>query len=139
MTEELTPAQKAARTRAANKAKALIADPTPPTAVKAIVQEKVEPIVEDVVNTINEAGDSQFVQVTLSRVTPKFPAVVRDTIYTVGIWLGVLGTIATPIAAALTGDAQYIAATVGTISLALTNLLAKLNLSKTPTDLIKGS
>lgn len=123
--ENLTPAQKAARTRAANKA----------AAEAESLKETVGPIVDDIVDTIKEASESEFVQVTVSRVTPKFPSAVRDAIYTVGIWLGVLGTIATPIAAVLTGDAQFLVSTVGTVSLALTNALAKLNLSKTAKDL----
>lgn len=123
--ENLTPAQKAARTRAANKA----------AKAAATLEEQVGPVVDEVVDTINAAADSQFVQVTVSRVTPKFSAKLRNRIYTAGVVLGVLGTIAAPIAAVLTGDAQYVVATIGLVSLALTNALAKLNLSKTAADL----
>lgn len=109
--------------------------PNDPFAEK--IEAQVHPVVDKVVKEMNEAANSEYIQVTASRVTPSIPANVRNIIYTVGIWAGVVGTIAAPIAAVLTGDAQVAVNSIGAIALALTNFLAKLNLSKTADDLAK--
>ena len=138
MTESkaLTPAQKAAKTRAANKAAKEAALETPQLAViePLFAVPELQPAVLDVANMIEEAGDSKFIQRTISRVTPKFSSRVRDFIYSAGIVLGVIGAIAGAIQSFLSGDAAYVAASIGAISLALTNALAKLNLSKAASD-----
>ena len=98
---------------------------------------KVAPVIEGVIDEIERAADSQYIQVTVSKVTPRISAKVRNAIYNVGIVLGAIGTIAPTIAAFLTGDAQLATVSAGALALALTNLLAKLNLSKTAEDVVK--
>lgn len=129
-TEELTPAQKGAITRAANKAarEAAVINPK-------LDAENVHDVIEEVADQIDEFADSEFIQVTASQVTPKFPARVRNVIYTVGIYLGFAATAAQLVAGFTTGEAQLYATSAGTLALSLTNLLAKLNLSKTADDL----
>lgn len=109
--------------------------PNDPFAEK--IEAQVHPVVDKVVKEMNEAANSEYIQVTASRVTPNIPAKVRSIIYDIGIWAGVVGAIAAPIAAVLTGDAQVAVNSVGALALALTNLLAKLNLSKTAEDIAK--
>ena len=131
MSVELTPAEKAAITRAKNKAAkeaAVAAASKVETAAEAI---------DDVTQTLNEAADSKFVQVTVSRVTPGIPSKVRNALYTAGIVLGAIATGAGPVVALFTGDAKFLATSVVGLSLALSNLLATLNLSKTETDIAK--
>ena len=57
----------------------------------------------------------------------RIPANVRSTIYSVGVLLGAIGTVAPAVAALLTEDAQMLALSVGGLALALSNLLAKAN------------
>lgn len=130
---ELTPAQKAAETRARNKAaQAAAADPFFDSA-----ELQVPAVLDKVAAELSAAGNSDYVQVTASRVTPHIPANVRNIIYTVGIWAGVVGTVAPIVAAVLTGETATLVTSVGSLALALTNLLAKLNLSQTATDLAR--
>lgn len=110
---------------------------TAPQKVVDMVVPYVNPVVPEVIREIDRAADAEYVQVTVSKVTPKIGAKARDIIYTAGIWLGVVGTIAPVIAGALTGEWQTMVASVGAIALSLTNLLAKLNLSKTAADIEK--
>lgn len=97
------------------------------------------PVIEEVITEMNRAAEAEYVQITVSRVTPKFSAKVREVIYTAGVVVGVIGTIAPAVAALTTGDAQIAIASIGALALAVTNLLARLNLSKTPEDLAKES
>ena len=138
MTDTLTPAEKSAITRAKNKAASLasaeeIFDPTP--AAAGAVSAQLPPVVQTVVNAIDTIGNDTSFQVTASRVTTRFSARVRNIIYTIGIVMGVAGAALGPIVAVLTGDTQLYAASAVAIALGLSNLLAKLNLSKTATDI----
>lgn len=90
---------------------------------------KANPVVDQIIGEINSAADSKYIQVTVSKVTPKIPSRVRNIIYNVGMWLGFVGIIAAPAAALLTGEAGIAVTSIGALALALTNLLAKLNLS----------
>jgi len=144
--ENLTPSQKAAATRAKNKAAKAAAEPQATTgeiavhgseAAAAAVTIQLPPVVQVVVDEIDRAAESEYVQVTASKVTPKIGAKARDVIYTIGIVLGAIGAAGAPVVAILTGDAQIVAASVVGIALSLTNLLAKLNLSKTAADINK--
>lgn len=101
------------------------------------IEAQVNPVVGKVIEEINNAANSEYIQVTASKVTPKIPAKAREIIYNIGIGLGAFATAAPPIIALLTGDAAIIGASAVGISLALTNLLSKLNLSKTATDIAK--
>lgn len=101
------------------------------------VESKVAEVLDDVAEEVNTASESEYIQATVSRVTPHIPANVRKVIYTAGIVFGVIGTIAPVVAAVLTGDAQNLVTSAGSLALALTNLLARLNLSKTATDIAK--
>ena len=102
-----------------------------------VVGPTIDPVVEKVITEMNKAATSDYIQLTASRVTPKFSAKLRNIIYTAGIWAGVVSVIAGPIATALSGDAANMVASIGGLALALTNLLSKLNLSKTAEDLAK--
>jgi len=138
MTDTLTPAEKSAITRAKNKAASLasaeeIFDTTP--AAAGAVSAQLPPVVQTVVNAIDTIGNDTSFQVTASRVTTRFSARVRNIIYTIGIVMGVAGAALGPIVAVLTGDTQLYAASAVAIALGLSNLLAKLNLSKTATDI----
>jgi hypothetical protein len=182
--ENLTPAQKGAITRAANKAKAAaeaaaaqaavpvveisdddvyakdesITNPvvrtndegdflisvgpagdvsTPNAETAAALAVQLPPVVENVIDTIDNVTSNETVQVTVSKVTPKIGAKAREIIYNIGIVLGFIGTVGPVITAYLQGDAALAAASVIGISLALSNGLAKLNLSKTADDLNK--
>lgn len=106
---------------------------TAPTSVAS----KISPVIQEVIQEIDRAANADYVQVTASKVTPKIGAKARNIIYTLGVWLGVVGTIAPIVASVLTGDASTLAASAGSLALAVTNLLAKLNLSKTADDLAK--
>lgn len=155
---ELTPAQKAAATRAKNKAAkaaALAAEAAKPTLdaentvtvatgeiavtatpqAAAAVETQLPPVVEAVVDGIDAIGNDANFQVTASRVTAKFSARTRNILYTLGIVLGTVATAAFPVIAALTGQTQLIAGSAVAIALALSNLLAKANLSKTAADI----
>lgn len=98
---------------------------------------KISPVIQEVIQEIDRAANAEYVQVTASKVTPKIGSKARNIIYTLGVWLGVVGTIAPIVASVLTGDAANLAASAGGVALSLTNLLAKLNLSKTASDLAK--
>jgi hypothetical protein len=106
---------------------------TAPTSVAS----KITPVIREVIQEIDRAANAEYVQVTASKVTPKIGSKARNIIYTLGVWLGVAGTVAPFVASVLTGDAANLTASVGSLALALTNLLAKLNLSKTANDLAK--
>ena len=97
----------------------------------------VSPEVQTVIDVANEVLDDPTVQVTVSKVTPKIPAAVRNALYTIGIIAGVAGTVAPIVAAALTGDAQVAIASIGAVALAFNSALAKFNLSKTAEDIAK--
>jgi len=101
------------------------------------VASKISPVIQEVIQEIDRAANAEYVQVTASKVTPKIGSKARNVIYTFGVWLGVVGVIAPIVASVLTGDAANLAASAGGLALSLTNLLAKLNLSKTATDLAK--
>jgi len=141
--ENLTPAQKAARTRAANKK--LKADSAAVAAEVVVktdpftesINAQVDPVVQNVIKTANEVINSEAYQVTASKVTPKIPASVRNVIYNIGFYLGIVATIAPSIIAALTGQAAVVGATVLGIVLVINNALSKANLSKTATDIAK--
>lgn len=94
----------------------------------------VDPFTQDIIDKVNEVVEDEDVQVLVGKVTKNIPAVWRDRIYTTGIIIGAAGTFATSIAAVLVGDAQLIAGTVASVALALTNVLSKLNLAKTPEE-----
>lgn len=128
--ENLTPAQKGAITRAANKARAAEQDK---------LAESIPVVVEEVAEQINDVADSELVAVAATQVTPKIPAKVRNVIYTLGIYLGVFATVAQVIGGITTGEAQLYLSSAGTLALSLTNLLAKLNLSKTADDIAAAS
>ena len=102
-----------------------------------VVASKISPVIQEVIQEIDRAANAEYVQVTASKVTPKIGSKARNIIYTLGVWLGIAGTIAPIVASVLTGDASVLASSVGGIALSLTNLLAKLNLSKTADDLAK--
>lgn len=103
------------------------------------VAPQIDPVVQEVIQEIDRAANAEYVQVTASKVTPKIGAKARNIIYTIGVWLGVVGTVAPIVASVLTGDAANVAASAGGLALALTNLLAKLNLSKTAADIQKAN
>lgn len=136
----LTPAQKAARTRAANKAKAA-ALATTDAAVEAVVAAPAEvkvdvPEVIDAASAvIKGAADNPDVQLAVTKATKGIPARVRSVLYTIGIYLGIVTAVAGPVAAVLTGEAQALVLSIGGLAQALTSALAKLNLSKTADDL----
>jgi len=111
-------------------------DTAPVTAVAAMAP-RVNPVVQEVIKQVDRAANAEYVQVTASHVTPRIGAKARNVIYTVGVWLGVVGTIAPIVAGAVTGEAAIYVASAGALALALTNFLAKLNLSKTADDLAK--
>lgn len=107
-----------------------------PEAAEA-VSNQLPDVVQSVVDEIDRAANSEYIQVTASRVTPSIGSSARNVIYTIGFYAGIVGTVAPMVAAYFTGDAQIIIASIGAIGLSLTNLLAKLNLSKTADDLAK--
>ena len=128
--ENLTPAQKAARTRAANKAarEALAAAP-------AATVEDVTEVVDNITDAINDAAaDDAFIAV-VQQGTPNIPARVRNVLYTAGVVLGSLGVVVGPFLVLLSGDAKDLATSVVGAGLALSNLLAKANLSRTAQDI----
>jgi len=146
MTDTLTPAEKSAITRAKNKAARLasaeeVFDTTSTEvdmkteATGATIMAQLPPVIQTVVAAIDTVGNDTSFQVTASRVTTRFSAKARNIIYTIGIVMGVAGTALGPIVAFLTGDTQLYAASAVAIALGLSNLLAKLNLSKTATDI----
>lgn len=98
---------------------------------------EVPEVVDNVVDEINRAAESEYVQVTVSRVTPRISAKVRNIIYTVGVALGAVGTLGPVVTTLLTGDAAVLGVSAVSIAYALSNLLAKLNLSKTADDVSK--
>lgn len=93
------------------------------------------PVVQTVVDAIDTVGNSTDFQVTASRVTSKFSAKVRNALYTIGIVLGSIAGAAGIVIPILTGNVQLYAASAVGIAYALSNLLAKLNLSKTAADI----
>jgi hypothetical protein len=93
--------------------------------------------VEQVIDTINNLANDTTVQVTVSKVTPKIGAKARNVIYTIGVILGGVGTVGPIVLALLTGNAAVVGASVVGIAYALSNALAKLNLSKTADDIAK--
>lgn len=110
---------------------------TAPVAVARVVGPQVNPVVQEVIHEIDRAANAEYVQVTASRVTPRFSAKVRNGFYTAGVVAGTIGTIAPVVAALFTGDAAITVASVGALALAINSLLAKLNLSKTAEDIAK--
>lgn len=110
---------------------------TAPVAVATKLSGEVLPVVQEVIHEIDRASNAEYVQVTASKVTPKIGSKARNVIYTLGVWLGGIGAIAPIIAGLVTGDAANYVASAGALALSLTNLLAKLNLSKTADDLAK--
>lgn len=90
----------------------------------------VDPTVGKVIDVVNQVADDPTVAVTISRVTPSIPFNVRFTLYQIGFYAGLVGAVAAPVAAALTGNAAVAVASIGAIALALQSLLAKLNISK---------
>lgn len=110
---------------------------TSPVEVSKTVAPQVIPVVQEVIHEIDRAANADYVQVTASKVTPRIGSKARDVIYTTGVILGAVGTIAPIVAGLVTGDAQLYVASAGALALSLTNLLAKLNLSKTADDLAK--
>jgi hypothetical protein len=106
---------------------------TTPTSVASAIS----PVIREVIQEIDRAANAEYVQVTASKVTPKIGSKARNIIYTIGVWLGVVGLVAPIVSSVLTGDAANLAASAGGLALSLTNLLAKLNLSKTANDLAK--
>ena len=135
--ENITPAQKAAKTRAANKAKAEAAAVVKVDPFTESINAQVDPVVAEVLTKVNEVTNSEAYQVTASKVTPKIPANVRVVLYNIGFYLGIAATIGAPIVAALTGEAAVIGASVLGIILSLNNALSKANLSKTAEDIAK--
>lgn len=132
MTDELTPQQKAAITRAANKA-AREAE----AVEKVFAEEKIDPTVETILETVDNIVDDPTVQATISKVTPKIGAKARAIIYNIGFYAGLVGTVAPIVAASLTGDSQIAVASIGAVALAFNSWLAKANLSKTAEDIAK--
>lgn len=130
---ELTPAQKGAITRANNKAAKEAAAVEVVAATE--IAPTIAPVVQEVIDEVDNFATSEYFQVTASKVTPKFNAKTREVIYNIGIYLGALATIAPVVAGVLQGDAQLFAGSIGGLALSLTNLLAKLNISKTADDL----
>lgn len=110
---------------------------TAPTEVVRALAPQVNPVVQEVIHEIDRAANAEYVQVTASKVTPHIGSKARNVIYTIGVILGTVGTIAPVIAAVLTDNASVAVASAGALALALTNLLAKLNLSKTAEDIAK--
>ena len=110
---------------------------TSPVEVTKAVAPQVIPVVQEVIHEIDRAANAEYVQVTASKVTPRIGAKARNGIYTAGVVLGAIGTIAPVVAGVLTGDASLYVASAGALALALTNFLAKMNLSKTATDIAK--
>lgn len=104
------------------------------TVAQKVADIPVDPFTQDIIDKVNEAVEDPDVQVLVGRVTKKIPSNVRDIIYTVGIVLGSVTTVATAVAGILTGDAQLFAGTVASVALSLTNLLSKFNLSRTPEE-----
>ena len=140
--ENLTPAQKGARTRAANKAKAAKAAAAAEmdafeavAAAPETVKADVPAVIDEVTAVINGAADNPDVVLAVTKVTTGIPARVRSVIYTIGTVLGIIAVVAGPVAAALTGDAQALVISIGGLAQAFTSALAKLNLSKTATDI----
>lgn len=133
MTDALTPQQKAAITRAANKAaKALEAEQ-----IELQTAQEIDPTVEKALETITDVVEDPYVQATISKVTPKIGAKARAIIYNIGFYLGLVGAVAPIVAASLTGNAQIAVATLAAVALAFNSWLAKANLSKTAEDFAK--
>ncbi len=107
-------------------------------AVQPVAEKKadipIDPFTKEIIDTVNDVVENTEVQILVGKVTKNISAVWRDRIYTAGIIIGGVGTFATSVAAALTGDAQLLVATIGAVGLALTNTLSKLNLAKTPEE-----
>lgn len=101
------------------------------------VAPQVNPVVQEVIQEVDRAANAQYVQVTMSKVTPRIGAKARNVIYNIGIVLGAVGTIAPVVASMLTGEAEIAVASAGALALALTNWMAKMNLSKTADDIVK--
>lgn len=98
---------------------------------------EVNPDVQKVLDVVTGVANDPTVQVTVSKVTPKIGAKARNVLYTVGIALGIVGSVTPIVAAALTGDAAVAAASIAAIALAGNSILAKYNLSKTAEDIAK--
>lgn len=116
MTDELTPAQKAAKTRAANKAKAAI---------------------EKATETADAFSESEeLVELMGTEVTSKIPSKVRGWIYVAGVVIGLVAAAIPSVASLAEGEPRLLLESTAGLLLALTNLLARLNLSK-PVDAAK--
>jgi hypothetical protein len=115
MTDELTPAQKAAKTRAANKAKA---------AEAAAAIDKAA----DAIDAFSESDE--LVELVGTEVTSKIPSKIRGWIYVAGVVLGLVATAIPSIAALTEGDPRLLLDSLPGLLLAMTNALARLNLSK---------
>lgn len=118
--------------KTAAKARALPVDP-----FTVAVESQVSPVVAEVLTKVNEVVNSEAYQVTASKVTPGIPASVRNVLYNIGFYLGIVATVAPSIIAALTGNAAVVGATVLGIVLVVNNALSKANLSKTAADIAK--
>lgn len=78
---------------------------------------------EVVTDVVEEVAEIEVPEKLLHRI----PANIRSTIYSVGVLLGAVATIAPAVAALFTGEAQVLAISIGGLALALSNLLAKAN------------
>lgn len=90
---------------------------------------KVDPEAQKVSDAVTDITSNPDVQGAVDKVKPLIPAKGRGVIYTVGFWVGIVGTVAVSVAGALTGNAALFAADAGTILLSVSNGLARLNLS----------
>lgn len=99
----------------------------------------VDPTVQKVIDVAHQVADDPNVEIAVAKVTPKIPSNVRNVLYTIGVWLGTIGTAGAPIVAALTGNAAVAGASILAAALAANSLLAKFNLSKPVKELPPAS
>ena len=114
MTDELTPAQKAAITRAANKEK---------RAAEAALEKATE--------AVDAFEDSpELITLVQEELVDKIPAKYRGAIYVSGAVIGAIVLVTQAVAAVTTGEVQALTNAAAGLLLSITNLLARFNLSK---------